>query len=146
MMTIVTIMMVIIVMMMMMTMLWSQMSRYAWARPPDAPDAPRTPTIERWIDDIDDDDNVDSDDADDDDKSTHRVEEEVRMSRASAIARGVEVVPIGRVAWEKELLVSLIKHRDKEKSADRFKGSFKSCHEIARRAELCQRFGQNTDL
>ena len=85
------------------------------SKPPDAPDAPRTPTIERWIDDIDDDDNVDSDDADDDDKSTHRVEEEVRMSRASAIARGVEVVPIGRVAWEKELLLSLIKHRDKEK-------------------------------
>ena len=92
-------------------MLWSQMSRYAWARPPDAPDAPRTPTIERWIDDIDDDDNV----ASDDDKSTHRVEEEVWMSRASAIARGVEVVPIGRVAWEKELLVFLIKHREKEK-------------------------------
>ena len=84
------------------------MSRYAWARPPDAPDAPRTPTIERWIDDID-------DDVDSDDKSTHRVEEEVRMSRASAIARGVEVVPIGRVAWEKGLLLSLIKHREKEK-------------------------------
>ena len=113
MMTIVMITMVIIVMMM--TMLWSQMSRYAWARPPDAPDAPRTPTIERWIDDIDDDGNVDSDDANDDDKSTHRVEEEVRMSRASAIARGVEVVSIGRVAWEKKLLLSLIKHRDKEK-------------------------------